>query len=88
MNLEKPTGEILSVEPQEDGSYGDPYNDSEAIGSEETEQTMLAYFELLDKLREQRDRLGRSERARYLSIAVTDLETSMLRYKGSCDTIK
>lgn len=56
-------------------------------GPTEAEQTILAYWQLLGKLRQQRDRLGRTEQARYLSIAITDLETSMLRYRASCTEI-
>ena len=86
MNLEQPMQE-QPVDEEGDGVYGDPFNDNEAIGNEETEQTIFAFWELLDKLRVQRDRLGRTERARYLSVAITDLETSMLRYQGSCGKI-
>ncbi len=74
-----------SINEQTDS--GDPFDDSQAIANDETEQTIVKYWELINTLRAQRDRLGRTERARYLSVAITDLETSMLRYQGSCSEI-
>lgn len=71
----------------ESGNCGDPFDDNQAIANDDTEQTIVKYWELIDTLRAQRDGLGRTERARYLSVAITDLETSMLRYQGSCNKI-